>query len=342
MPRSFLSPRAALAAAWVFIAVGALSRQSLASEEDARRYFQNGVDLITSKQPNYQDAFYQFQLAYQESGKSWKVLGNLGLCALKLERDQEAVAYYEEYLSRGGNEIAPEERQAIEQDMLLLKGNLATVILTSKYPEVKLSDRREGSSAPPQPYKMVDGRLELQLRAGNHTITARAGDRQIVWEVLLEPKSEVTQELDFDAKTSASGARTDSSDSTTTSADGASGGTDLRLPGYILLGAGGVGLALGGFFAWQHFDYDSQADDAYACDQTQTCTDDDIKTVRDLEDSTRSAGVRAIIATSAGGAALVTGTVLLLLSSHDAPSDSAGPQLRPWVGYGSVGLSGRF
>ncbi len=324
------------------MAVAGLSRPSLADEDDARRYFQNGVDLITAKEPNYQDAFYQFQLAYQESGNSWKVLGNLGLCALKLERDQDAVAYYEEYLNRGGAEIASEERRAIEQDLLLLKGNLATVVLTSKYPEVKLSDRRAGSSAPPQPYKMVDGRIELRLRAGGHTITARAGDRQLVWEVVLEPKSVTEHELDFDASSgsAAQGAASTTTPGTAYAADAR--GTDLRLPGYILLGAGGVGLALGGFFAWQRSDYDKQAEDAYACNDTGSCTDDDIAAVRDLEDSTGSAGVRAIIATSVGGAALVTGTVLLLLSSHDEPGDSAKTRVQPWIGYGAVGLSGQF
>src|SRR5688500_17150441 len=85
-----------------------------ASQDAAKRYFQNGVDLITAAQPNYQDAYYQFQLAYQESNSSWKVLGNLGLCALKLERDQEAVTYYEQYLQKGGSDIAAEERHAIE------------------------------------------------------------------------------------------------------------------------------------------------------------------------------------------------------------------------------------
>lgn len=319
-----------------------MSRSSLANEEDARRYFQNGVDLITSKQPNYQDAFYQFQLAYRESGNNWKVLGNLGLCALKLERDQDAVAYYEDYLSRGGAEIAQEERSAIERDLLLLKGNLATVVLTSQAGEVKLFDRREGSSAPPQPYTMLDGKLELRLRAGSHTITARAAERQLVWEIVLEPKAVVTHELDFDAKPTDSGPPRAEPSAQSSRPEAAREGTDLRLPGYLLLGAGGVGLALGGFFAWQHFDYDGQADDAYACNQTQRCTADDIEKVRSLEDSASSAGLRAVIVTSVGGAALVTGTVLLLLSSHDQAGERSQATLTPWLGYRAVGVSGRF
>jgi hypothetical protein len=339
VPSSFLSPHKALAAACVFVAVGGFCRSGQADEGDARRYFQNGVDLITSKQPNYQDAFYQFQLAYRESGNSWKVLGNLGLCALKLERDQDAVRYYEDYLSKGGTEILQEERSAIERDLLLLKGNLATVVLTSRSPEVKLFDRREGSSAPPQPYTMVDGKLELRLRAGSHTISARTAERQLVWEIVLEPKAVVTHEFDFNAKaTDSEPQRPDAGPSK----PGTQEGTDLRLPGYLLLGAGGVGLALGGFFAWQHFDYDGQADDAYACNQTQRCSDDDIEKVRGLEDSANSAGLRAIVTTSVGGAALATGTILLLVSSHQSADGPSQARLTPWIGYRTVGVSGRF
>jgi len=109
-------------------------------------------------EPNYQDAYYQFQLAYQESAQSWKVLGNLGLCALKLERDAEALAYYERYFQKGGSDIAPEERAAIEQDLLLLRGNLAVVHLTSPVADLQVVDKRSGSAAPPQSYKLKDGR----------------------------------------------------------------------------------------------------------------------------------------------------------------------------------------
>ena len=51
--------------------------------EEAKLYFKNGVELIQSQPPNYQDAYYQFKLAWEKS-KSWKVLSNWGLCALPL------------------------------------------------------------------------------------------------------------------------------------------------------------------------------------------------------------------------------------------------------------------
>jgi hypothetical protein len=322
-----------------------------ASQEAAKRYFQNGVDLITAAQPNYQDAYYQFQLAYQESNSSWKVLGNLGLCALKLERDQEAVSYYEQYLQKGGSEIAAEERQAIEQDMLLLKGNLATVRITSPVQDLKVIDRRAGSSAPAQSYALQGGTLELQLRAGNHTITAINGDKKLTWDVVLEPKAVSAHVFDFDqaAPTSAPVAVGAAPGDT---ADKPSGSSSLRIPAYIALGVGAVGLGVGGYFAWQASDYASQSDEAHAkwqrrsmtCDGVlqaiDLCEDKLAGEVRRLEDESSGAQTRSIVAFSVGGAAAITGVILLVVSSGSSSSESA--KLVPWVGPSQLGVAGRF
>src|SRR6478609_9960957 len=120
-----------------------------AISDEAKAYFKNGVELIQDQPPNYQDAYYQFRLAYEKS-KSWKVLGNLGLCSFKLERDGEAISYYTDYLQGGGNDIDPDERAALERDLLVLNGNSAGVTLTSAATDVDLTDSRAGSSAPPQ------------------------------------------------------------------------------------------------------------------------------------------------------------------------------------------------
>jgi len=34
--------------------------------EEAKAYFKNGVELIQEQPPNYQDAYYQFRLAYEK------------------------------------------------------------------------------------------------------------------------------------------------------------------------------------------------------------------------------------------------------------------------------------
>lgn len=168
--------------------------------DNARAYFKNGVDLLKSDPPNYQDAYYQFKLAYEKS-HSWKVLGNLGLCAVKLERDAEALGYYENYLRDGGKQINKEERTDIENDMLLIRGNDATLELSSRVQELSLVDTRSGSSAPGQSYGFSEGKATLTLRAGAHHLVATAQDgRSLTWDITTEPGRSARHEFDFDAK----------------------------------------------------------------------------------------------------------------------------------------------
>jgi len=172
------------------------ARAGDAISEEAKAYFKNGVELIQDQPPNYQDAYYQFRLAYEKS-KSWKVLGNLGLCSFKLERDGEAIQYYSDYLKGGGKDIDPDERAALERDLLVLNGNSATVTLTSASADIDLADTRAGSSAPPQSYRLEGGKLTLRLRAGTHTLTASHAGKALRWEVALSPGRSNSHDFDF-------------------------------------------------------------------------------------------------------------------------------------------------
>jgi hypothetical protein len=311
------------------------------------------VELITGAEPNYQDAFYQFQLAYQESAKSWKVLGNLGLCALKLERDADALGYYEQYLKKGGNEIAPEERNAIEQDLLLLRGNLAVVHLTSPVEDLQVVDRRSGSKAPPQSYKLKDGVLDLQLRAGSHNLTASSGDRRLSWDVVLEPKGATSHVFDFDAAATPAAAPATAApppaDAKPTAAPlpldaaPASGGSNLRIPAFVAFGVGAVGLGVGGYFLWQSADYSKQSDRVFACNtRPEHCNPAEKAEVLRLVDASSAAKVRSGVAFGIGGAAIVTGIVLLAVSGPSSKDAASATSVTPWVGYQAAGVSGTF
>ena len=193
----------AAGAGFLFVALSFAALPAAAEEkisEEAKLYFKNGVELIQATPPNYQDAYYQFKLAYEKS-HSWKVLGNLGLCALKLERDGEALDSYNEYLRSGGKDVDPEERTALERDTLLISGNSAILNLTSAAADADLIDTRAGSSVPPQTYKFQNGVLALRLRAGTHTLTASSSDgRQEKWEVVLTPGKSVDHRFAFAAQ----------------------------------------------------------------------------------------------------------------------------------------------
>ncbi|MGC4087235.1 MAG: hypothetical protein QM756_04885 [Polyangiaceae bacterium] len=218
--------------------------------EEARSYFRNGVELLQASPPNYQDAYYQFKLAFDKSN-SWKVLGNMGLCALNLERDGEALRYYEDYLKRGGKEIDKDERAAIERDMLLVRGNAATIEVNSVGgEEVELLDVRAGSPVPGQAYVIGSQKQTLTLRAGTHTLTATHKDgRSLKWEILLRPSKSASHEFDFNAPPPAAPEtqpaapqpptppQTVPVDATPTT----SSGSPLRTAGFV---TGGVGLAI--------------------------------------------------------------------------------------------------
>lgn len=205
---------------------------------------------MNEKTPNYQDAFVQFKLAYEKSNKSWKVLGNLGLCALKLERDGEALAYYGDYLKRGGTNIDPQERTAIERDLLLIKGNLATVTLSGSG-VTQVIDARQGSSAPAQVYKVEGGTATLSIRAGTHTLTASgAAGATEKWEVVLSPGQSSTHAFFVvSAPPKASGTAPVGPTATAPPPDkpkDAGGGS--RTGAYVALGVGGAGILAGTVF----------------------------------------------------------------------------------------------
>lgn len=165
---------------------------------EARLHFENGVALLEASPPNYQDAYRQFVLAYEKSGHSWKVLGNLGFTALNLERDGEALRYYQDYLDHGEDEVSREERKSIERELLLIEGNMARLTVQSPVEGARISVLRKGSSVPAQLYPLEEGRAELGVRAGQLIIIAQAGDREQKWEVVLSPGESKSHTFDFD------------------------------------------------------------------------------------------------------------------------------------------------
>jgi hypothetical protein len=241
----------------VLFAASAARAEDKISDE-AKLYFKNGVELIQASPPNYQDAYYQFKLAYEKSN-SWKVLGNLGLCALKLERDGEALEAYADYLKGGGRQIDAEERKAMERDSLLISGNTSIVNITSDVGDASVLDARAGSSVPPQTYKLSAGSLSLRLRAGTHAVTASSPDgKQQRWDVTITPGQTLEHRFEFNAAAAAAPpvAVAPAPDATATPAGPApatpppgdqgaepkKGGSGLRTVGFVTLGVGGAAV----------------------------------------------------------------------------------------------------
>jgi hypothetical protein len=153
--------------------------------EEARTHFAAGVALLQDpKAPRYEEAYREFRAAYAAS-PSYKILGNLALCAMKIERDAEAIHAYETYLKDAGPEVTAETRAQMQRDLLTLKAGILEVTVSSDPPGATLVDARtpvEGADVR-NSYGAALTPITLGLRHGHHVVTARlAGYVDQQWE----------------------------------------------------------------------------------------------------------------------------------------------------------------
>ena len=100
---------------------------------EARKQFQAGVNLLDDPDgAKYELAYHAFHRAYELS-HSAKVLGNIGLCALHLERDGEAIDAYSMYL-RDAPDVSDREKVQIQRDLATLSSTAVQLKATVKKP----------------------------------------------------------------------------------------------------------------------------------------------------------------------------------------------------------------
>jgi hypothetical protein len=130
----------------------------------------------------------------------------------------------------------------------------------------------------------------------------------------------------------------------TRDAGAGSGGSSLRVPAYIALGVGALGLGAGTFFVLSSSSKRSEADDLYDERCRPVCLEGDpnAEEVAALDDDARSAQTLAIVSYVIGGVGVATGVTLLVLGGSNSQSASRGLSLSPYVGVGRAGLRGSF
>lgn len=171
-----------------FLLLGLLAHVSPASAQEitkeAREHFNAGVAFVDDPDgARYEEAYREFKAAYAIS-PSWKILGNLGLVALKLERDGEAIAAYTQYLEQGGAQIDPAERKQVERDLQILRNGLVNVTVSSIPPGATLRDERFPDAGPSvvNRYVLGEGEVTLGLHPGRHRLVAHLdGYRDAGW-----------------------------------------------------------------------------------------------------------------------------------------------------------------
>jgi tetratricopeptide (TPR) repeat protein len=178
-------------------AAGVAAADDVVISEEAKGHFRAGVDYLELPTgPRYEDAYRAFKAAYRIS-PSPKILGNLGLCAMMLERDGEAIEAYRRYLAEVGD-IAPDERAGIARELERLEQSVVTLTLTVTPPGAVLIDERipVNGSAVVNRYGPSDGdgRIVIGLRAGHHRVRLeRDGHVTERFEIDAEPGTSVTR-----------------------------------------------------------------------------------------------------------------------------------------------------
>jgi hypothetical protein len=154
--------------------------------EEAKRHFQRGLTLLRDPEGEVvEGAYLEFKTAYELS-HSPRVLGNIGYCAMRMERNAESVAAYREYL-RLAPGISPTERAQVEQDLLTMTDGAATVSIRYTGSTVwTLIDERMPvrASTVTNTYTTPAGQpLTLLLHAGHHVLHVKAdAEEQARWE----------------------------------------------------------------------------------------------------------------------------------------------------------------
>jgi hypothetical protein len=310
--------------------------------EEGKRAFSAGVALLQDPDgAKYEEAAAQFRRAY-ELTKSWKVLGNLGLCLMHLERDGEAIEAYDKYLAGGGKDIAREERAQVERDLATLKAQVATVRVELPAGEATIIDERSNSRGGKivNKYVTTTGSMQLGLHPGDHVITARSSQGSSDWPTSLDPASSTShrfafgQPADATAKPSLTpmstvAPKTDPVGKPASEPVGAEpqSSSNQRTIGFVVGGTGVAALGIGAFFGLSTFS--KWKDAKNACDTTDVCD----------SSAARSSGNLATVFFAVGGAATAAGVVLVLTAPSSAsPAPATAWRIAPALGPGVKGV----
>jgi len=164
--------------------------------EEARRHFKAGVAFLQDPDGERpEEAYTEFKVAYALS-KSPKVLGNLALCAMKLERDGEAIDAYKRYVMEV-SDIDDDERRQVNSDIAMLTASAVRVTVTVDSPQTRFIDTRIPVRGAPitNVYGPVDDKLEIVMRVGHHRLQAKSGSADAEWEFDATGDTQMTHDF---------------------------------------------------------------------------------------------------------------------------------------------------
>ena len=94
------------------------------SLEEAKMRYQRGAELYADG--DYQPALIEFERAY-ELAPNFRILYNIGQVHFQLLNYSAALRAFERYLKEGADQVPPERRKQVEEDLKTLRGRTATL-----------------------------------------------------------------------------------------------------------------------------------------------------------------------------------------------------------------------
>lgn len=310
--------------------------------DEAKKHFKSGVDFLQDPDgARYEQAYREFKEAYRIS-PSWKILSNLALAALKLERVGEAVDAYERYLADGGKDVDPAERAQIEKDVRLSRVSGHTLVLRSAAKgEVAVTDERVRTTGGPvvNAYVIPPGKeLRILVVSGQHVLTARADGKSSKWESSLPAERSSEHVFAFDDTKPAAPAQPGAAQPPPPDDAPASKGSTVRTAGFVTAGVGGA-LLLGSVFTGLSAK-SKESELEKACPDKSRCP----RANEDTADSAKKMASLTNVLLVGGGLLVATGVTLVIVGKPSPTAASASVQLAPVAAPGGGGgvLFGRF
>ena len=121
--------------------------------------------------------------------------------------------------------------------------------------------------------------------------------------------------------------------------DGSGKTNGLRIGSYAAFGVGAAGLAVGTVFLVQYL---GTKDDADKICPTSTCPPEKQAEQKSKDSDAASQGTLAVVGYAVGGVGIAAGVTLFILSSGSKKSAALEPGIRPYIGYQTAGVVGRF
>jgi hypothetical protein len=293
--------------------------------DEGKRAFAAGVILLQDPDgAKYEEAIVQFHRAYELVG-SWKVLGNIGLCALKLERDGEAIEAYEKYLEGGKKEIAADERAQVERDLVALRAQVARVTLQLPASGGSIVDERTDARGTKivNRYNATTGELRLGLHPGDHVLTLRSGAGESKWEASIDPKASVTHRFEIKPAEPAAAMKPAAEQSHSSNSTA----------GYVIGGVGVAGVVVGSIFGLTTLSKKNQRDEVCS---GGVCSD---PKGPQLDEDARHAATISTIGMGVGLVGLGVGAYLILAKPSPSSTSTQGVWIAPGVGANSARLT---